>query len=121
MAVKIIDVDEGDYRDKHNADDTIADFIKETGTLKRLKDSNARNINKIFDAFDWHSQLWLVSEYCPGGSVHTLMKATPQPGLEEEYIIPIARELAIALKSVHDAGIIHRDVKCKACTPNLIK
>jgi Protein kinase domain len=32
--------------------------------------------------------------------------------LEERHIIPIARELAKGLKSVHDAGIIHRDIKC---------
>lgn len=46
--------------------------------------------------------------------MHTLMKATPGgTGLEEHFIIPIARELAIALKYVHEAGVIHRDVKCK--------
>ena len=39
------------------------------------------------------------------------MRATPEPGLKEAYIIPIARELAEALKWVHSAGIIHRDVK----------
>ena len=33
--------------------------------------------------------------------------------LPEKYIIPIARELAEALKAIHEAGIIHRDIKCK--------
>jgi serine/threonine protein kinase len=31
--------------------------------------------------------------------------------IEEKYIKIIARELAKALKAVHDADIIHRDVK----------
>lgn len=44
--------------------------------------------------------------------MHTLMKASPR-GLEEHFIIPIARELAVALKHIHDAGIIHRDLKCE--------
>ena len=41
------------------------------------------------------------------------MKASSHPGLDEKYIIPIARELAEAVKWVHDAGIIHRDIKGK--------
>lgn len=41
------------------------------------------------------------------------MKATePKPHLEERFIIPIARELALALSHVHEAGVIHRDIKC---------
>ena len=40
------------------------------------------------------------------------MRATSDK-LEEKYIIPIARELAEGLKAIHDAGIIHRDVKGK--------
>jgi serine/threonine protein kinase len=31
--------------------------------------------------------------------------------LEDRFIVPIARELAEALKAIHEAGIIHRDVK----------
>ncbi|KAF4555811.1 Serine/threonine-protein kinase nak1-like protein [Elsinoe fawcettii] len=113
VAVKIIDVDELDYKLENNLkDEAIEDFIKEVNTLKQVKDSNARNINHIREAFDLHSQLWIVSDYCSGGSVHTLMKPSGEPGLEEEFIIPIARELAIALKHVHEAGVIHRDIKC---------
>ncbi len=40
------------------------------------------------------------------------MRATGDK-LEDKYIIPIARELAIALKAIHEEGIIHRDVKGK--------
>lgn len=121
MAVKIIDVDDLDYKlDLDQKDEAIEDFRKEVKTLKLLRDSQAKNINYIQEAFDLHSQLWIVSDYCPGGSVHTLMKATPGPGLEEDYIIPIARELAVALKYVHDAGVIHRDVKCMCCRPSCL-
>ena len=113
VAVKIIDVDDLDYKlELELKDEATEDIRKEVKTLKLLRDSQAKNINYIQEAFDLHSQLWIVSDYCPGGSVHTLMKATPNPGLEERYIIPIARELAVALKNVHDAGVIHRDVKC---------
>ena len=38
------------------------------------------------------------------------MRATDDK-LEERFIIPIARELAIGLHAIHEAGIIHRDVK----------
>lgn len=114
VAVKIVEVDSPDYEAKREAkDDTIRDFVKEITVLQQLKDSKAQNVNIIYEAFSFASQLWIVSEYCPGGSVHTLMKATPKQGLEEDFIVPIARELAIALKYVHDAGIIHRDIKCK--------
>ena len=40
------------------------------------------------------------------------MKATDEPGLEEAFIVPIARELAVALEHVHEAGVLHRDIKC---------
>jgi len=113
VALKIMDIDSSDYRmNPAEKDEAIKDFIKETSILQTLKEAKARNINTIYDAFDFPSQLWIVSEYCPGGSVHTLMKASkPGPGLAERYIIAISRELAIALKHVHEVHVIHRDVK----------
>jgi serine/threonine protein kinase len=42
------------------------------------------------------------------------MRATNDT-LGERYIIVVARELSKALKGLHDAGIMHRDIKGKSC------
>ncbi|KAK5172263.1 uncharacterized protein LTR77_003901 [Saxophila tyrrhenica] len=114
VAIKIVNTDDVDYTNNTlDKDDTIRDFIKEVNTLQQLKDARAKNINMIREAFDLQTQLWIVCDYCTGGSVRTLMRAQPpsKPGLEEKFIIPIARELALAIKNVHDIGVIHRDIK----------
>lgn len=115
VAVKVAEIDETDFRGAsyHDAEVQIKDFIRETQILTQLKDQRAKNINVIHEAFAFHSQLWIVSEYCPGGSVSTLIKARKDmsTGLDEKYVIPLAREIAVALKYVHDAHIIHRDIK----------
>ncbi|KAK0833230.1 hypothetical protein LTR73_002318 [Friedmanniomyces endolithicus] len=113
VAVKIINIDDADFQEHVlDKDNTITSFQKEVAILQQLKDNNAKNINIIHDAFDMHNQLWIVSDYCTGGSLRTLMRANPRKGFEEQFIIPVARELAIAIKSVHDIGVIHRDIKC---------
>ncbi|KGO42857.1 hypothetical protein PEX1_007970 [Penicillium expansum] len=111
VAIKVLDIDSLDYKSLRDfRDESIKDFIHETKVMKQVKDSGAKNINEIIEAISIHSQLWLVCEYCPGGSVRTLMRATNDK-LDEKYIIPIARELAVGLHAIHEAGIIHRDVK----------
>ena len=110
VAVKIIDTESMDKAAKGEAEG-IKDTLKEIEILRRLQKSNTVNVNTLIDAFEVLSSLWIVSEYCPGGSLSTLRRGKNQ--LEEKFIRPIARELALALKSVHAAGIVHRDVKCK--------
>ncbi|WEW58865.1 hypothetical protein PRK78_004333 [Emydomyces testavorans] len=111
VAIKVMDIDKLDYKIiRDMKDESIKDFIHETKVLQQVKDAGAKNINMFIEAVSIHSQLWLICEYCPGGSVKTLMRATGDK-LEEKFIIPIARELAEGLKAIHDAGIIHRDVK----------
>lgn len=113
VAVKILDMDDTDYNQEEilQKDETLRDFKKEVNTLRQLTEGNVKNINTLYEAFDFTTQLWIVSAYCAGGSLHTLLKPHKR-GLDESYIIPAARELAVALKYVHDAGFIHRDVKC---------
>ncbi|KAJ5928496.1 hypothetical protein N7466_007452 [Penicillium verhagenii] len=111
VAIKVLDIDSLDYKSLRDfRDESIKDFIHETKVMKQVKDSGAKNINELIEAISIHSQLWLVCEYCPGGSVRTLMRATGDK-LEEKFIIPIARELVIGLNAIHNAGIIHRDIK----------
>ncbi|KAK5680756.1 hypothetical protein LTR17_027509 [Elasticomyces elasticus] len=91
VAVKIINIDDADLQERFlDEDNTISRFCREIAILQELRDNNAKNINIIHDAFDVHNQL----------------------GCEEAFIIPVARELAVAMKSVHDIGVIHRDIKC---------
>ncbi|KKZ60083.1 hypothetical protein EMCG_00774 [[Emmonsia] crescens] len=111
VAIKVLEIDTLDYKTVRDfRDESIKDFIRETNIMKQVKDAGAKNINMLIEAFSIHSQLWLICEHCPGGSVKTLMRATGDR-LEERFIIPIARELAEGLRAIHDAGIIHRDVK----------
>lgn len=109
VAVKIIDIDNGDFMSPRLSD-TCSDLLKEIRALKLLSRGGARNINLVIDAIPVGQSMWVVTEYCAGGSVSTLMKPTPG-GLQEKWIIPILREVAVALRWVHGEGIIHRDVK----------
>ncbi|KAL1987820.1 hypothetical protein VTN96DRAFT_2223 [Rasamsonia emersonii] len=111
VAIKVMEIDSTDYKTVRDMkDESIKDFIHEIKVMNQAKEAGAKNINMLIEAISIHSQLWVVCEYCPGGSVKTLMRATGDK-LEEKFIIPIARELAVGLKAIHDAGIIHRDVK----------
>ncbi|KAK4227472.1 putative serine/threonine-protein kinase [Podospora fimiseda] len=111
VAVKIIDIEESDTLNPKLAD-TYSEFMKEISALKLLSDSGAKNVNLILDALPVGQAMWMVTEYCAGGSVATLMKPTAPGGLQEKWIIPILREAAEAIYWVHKEGIIHRDIKC---------
>ncbi|KAI6250006.1 Serine/threonine-protein kinase nak1 [Erysiphe necator] len=111
VAIKIIDIDASDTQDPRNAD-SYSDVLKEIAALSTLSETKAKNINFVIEALVIGQSMWLVTEYCSGGSVATLMKPTFPAGLQEKWIIPILREVVEALRYVHAAGIIHRDIKC---------
>ncbi|TWU70600.1 hypothetical protein ED733_000358 [Metarhizium rileyi] len=109
VAIKIISIEEGDSF-RPGGTDTLGDILKEINTLKLLSDRGAKNINCVLDTHLVGQSVWMVTEYCAGGSVATLMR--PTGGLAEKWIIPILREVAEAIRWVHSQGVIHRDIKC---------
>jgi hypothetical protein len=72
VAVKIIDIDEGDTLNPRLAD-TYSEFMKEVNALKILSDSKARNINHVIEALPVGKAMWMITEYCGGGSIATLV------------------------------------------------
>src|ERR1700760_5194712 len=83
VAIKIIDVE--------NAEDEVDDIIQEISILSEL---NSPYVTKYYGSYLKGSDLWIVMEFCSGGSCSDLMK----PGnISEEYITIIIRELLMGL------------------------
>lgn len=98
VAIKVLELD--------TKYDEVVDVQQEIQFLADLK--NAPNVTHYYGSFLNDTKLWIIMDYCAGGSVRTLLKAGV---FEERYIGLIAREILMALSSVHKLGVIHRDIK----------
>lgn len=100
VAIKVLNLD--------TAEDEVSDIQKEIVLLQSLKAGDAQNVVRYHGSFLHGSHLWIIMDYCEGGSIRTLMKVGR---IEEKYITVIIREVLAALNYIHKSDIIHRDVK----------
>lgn len=97
VAIKVVDVE--------NAEDEVEDVIQEISILSEL---HSPYVTKYYGSYLKGSDLWIIMEYCSGGSCSDLMK----PGrIAEEYITIIVRELLMGLDYLHGDKKLHRDIK----------
>ncbi|KAF2259186.1 Pkinase-domain-containing protein [Lojkania enalia] len=97
VAIKIIDVE--------NAEDEVDDIISEISILSGM---SSQYVTKYYGSYLHGSDLWIVMEFCSGGSCADLMK----PGLiNENEIAIILKELLMGLSYLHDDNKLHRDIK----------
>ncbi|KAH7364487.1 Ste20-like serine/threonine protein kinase-like protein [Rhexocercosporidium sp. MPI-PUGE-AT-0058] len=97
VAIKVIDVE--------NAEDEVEDIIQEISILSEL---HSPYVTQYYGSYLRGSDLWIVMEFCSGGSCGDLMK----PGLiGEDYISIIIRELLLGLDYLHGDKKLHRDIK----------
>lgn len=102
VAIKVVDVE--------SAEDEVEDIIQEIAILSEL---NSAHVTRYYGSFLKGSHLWIVMEFCSGGSCSDLMR----PGMiSEDYIMIILRELLHGLQYLHNDQKLHRDVKgTEAC------
>ena len=97
-AIKVLNLD--------SDSDEVEDVQREIQFLASLK--QMPNITRYYGSYLQNTSLWIIMEYCAGGSLRSLLR----PGkIDEKYIGVIMRELLIALSFIHKDNIIHRDIK----------
>lgn len=98
FAIKVLNLD--------SDEDEVEDVQREVQFLASMK--QVPNITQYYGSYLKDTTLWIIIEYCAGGSLRTLLR----PGkIDEKYIGVIMRELLIALKFIHRDNVIHRDLK----------
>jgi serine/threonine protein kinase len=90
-------------------DDEISSIQKE---IDMLRDCSHPNIVQYHGSWKANNDsLWIVMEYCAGGSVADIM-FTCDCTLPESVIAYIASETLAGLAYLHSVSKVHRDIKC---------
>ncbi|GMP58504.1 hypothetical protein CsSME_00022149 [Camellia sinensis var. sinensis] len=99
VAIKVISLCEGEEG-----------YEEIRGEIEMLQQCSHPNVVRYLGSYQGEEYLWIVMEYCGGGSVADLMNVTDEP-LEESQIAFICREALKGLSYLHSIFKVHRDIK----------
>ena len=99
------------YIDKENF--TKESLPKFENECKILRESDHPNIVKIFEVFETKKAFYIIMENCKGGSLSIKIdeRINHQTPFDEKILSEIIRQIASAIKYIHDKNICHRDLK----------
>ncbi|XP_042501099.1 serine/threonine-protein kinase pakC-like [Macadamia integrifolia] len=99
VAIKVISLSEGEEG-----------YEEIRGEIEMLQQCSHPNVVRYLGSYQGEEYLWIVMEYCGGGSVADLMNINDEP-LEEHQIAYICREALKGLSYLHSIFKVHRDIK----------
>jgi tetratricopeptide (TPR) repeat protein len=108
VAVKLFFLPEGIDRGSAEAARWHVEVIDEASALCRVEHSNVVRFHTLLRD-DAHGIVGLVMEYVAGKNLGSVLRE--QGPLEEQKVLEIGISMAWALAAVHNAGLVHRDVK----------
>ena len=82
-------------------------FMAEAKTMAKF--GNHRNIPNVFESFEANGTAYIVMELLVGQGLNEYLQQNGNI-VDRDFAIHIANEVGKALLSLHEAGIIHRDV-----------
>jgi eukaryotic-like serine/threonine-protein kinase len=89
-----------------DAEEAHTSFLREARAASRL---NHPNIVSIYDVIEDGNALFIAMEYVDGKSLRQYLSEHPKPPFK--LVLAVATQVADALQSAHDKGVIHRDIK----------
>nr|AML79646.1 putative LOV domain-containing protein [Mougeotia sp. BC-2016] len=65
----------------------------------------------LYASFQTGTHVCLITEYCPGGELFTLLERQPSKRFPEHATRFFAAEILLALEALHCQGVVYRDLK----------
>jgi len=81
-------------------------FLREANSAAAV---NHPNVVGVYDFGEWQGVLFMAMEFVPGGDLSALIKA--QGALPVAHALAVLRDCARGLGAIHEAGLVHRDIK----------
>ncbi|OHS93648.1 CAMK family protein kinase [Tritrichomonas foetus] len=104
------------HSQKYNQDFVVkvSDYKGKTGELDQTEINNLinlvhPNIIKMYETFIEYDYLFLVLEYCEGGSLEDVVENFGP--IRAPLLFTLCSQIITALKHCHDRNIVHRDLK----------
>lgn len=66
VAIKVLNLD--------TTEDDVADIQREISMLSQLKQVDAQNVVRYHGSFLYDTRLWVIMDFCEGGSIRTLVR-----------------------------------------------
>uniref|UniRef100_A0A4W3JBQ3 non-specific serine/threonine protein kinase n=1 Tax=Callorhinchus milii TaxID=7868 RepID=A0A4W3JBQ3_CALMI len=101
VAVKVID------KKKARKDSYVTKNLRREGQIHQM--IKHPNITQLLDILETENSYYLVMELCTGGNL--MHKMYDRKILEEAEARKYIRQLALAVEHLHQAGVVHRDLK----------